>query len=169
MFRRGTSVSVVAVLGVITVVPPVSVAAQEETSGDTRRLASEQGTIAVGPFVNISGRSSDDWIGYGIAETVSADLQQWTTLAVVGRDVVDEEFSQSAVGPGDLERVARELSQTLGARWLIVGGYQRINDQVRITARVLETDTGRIETVTRVDGNIAELFTLQDQIVVKLG
>ena len=169
MFRRGTSVSVVAVLGVITVVPPVSVAAQEETSGDTRRLASEQGSIAVGPFVNISGRSSDDWIGYGIAETVSADLQQWTTLAVVGRDVVDEEFSQSAVGPGDLERVARELSQTLGARWLIVGGYQRINDQVRITARVLETDTGRIETVTRVDGNIAELFTLQDQIVVKLG
>ena len=169
MFRRGTSVSVVAVLGVITVVPPVSVAAQEETSGDTRRLASEQGTIAVGPFVNISGRSSDDWIGYGIAETVSADLQQWTTLSVVGRDVVDEEFSQLAVGPGDLERVARELSQTLGARWLIVGGYQRINDQVRITARVLETDTGRIETVTRVDGNIAELFTLQDQIVVKLG
>ena len=169
MFRRGTSVSVVAVLGFITVVPPVSVAAQEETSGDTRRLASEQGSIAVGPFVNISGRSSDDWIGYGIAETVSADLQQWTTLAVVGRDVVDEEFSQSAVGPGDLERVARELSQTLGARWLIVGGYQRINDQVRITARVLETDTGRIETVTRVDGNIAELFTLQDQIVVKLG
>ena len=169
MFRRGTSVSVVAVLGVITVVPPVSVAAQEETSGDTRRLASEQGSIAVGPFVNISGRSSDDWIGYGIAETVSADLQQWTTLAVVGRVVVDEEFSQSAVGPGDLERVARELSQTLGARWLIVGGYQRINDQVRITARVLETDTGRIETVTRVDGNIAELFTLQDQIVVKLG
>ena len=169
MFRRGTAVSVVAVLGFITVVPPVSVAAQEETSGDTRRLASEQGSIAVGPFVNISGRSSDDWIGYGIAETVSADLQQWTTLAVVGRDVVDEEFSQSAVGPGDLERVARELSQTLGARWLIVGGYQRINDQVRITARVLETDTGRIETVTRVDGNIAELFTLQDQIVVKLG
>ena len=165
MFRRGTSVSVVAVLGVIT----VSVAAQEETPGDTRRLASEQGSIAVGPFVNISGRSSDDWIGYGIAETVSADLQQWTTLSVVGRDVVDEEFSQSAVGPGDLERVARELSQTLGARWLIVGGYQRINDQVRITARVLETDTGRIETVTRVDGNIAELFTLQDQIVVKLG
>ena len=169
MFRRGTSVSVVAVLGVITVVPPVSVAAQEETSGDTRRPASEQGSIAVGPFVNISGRSSDDWIGYGIAETVSADLQQWTTLSVVGRDVVDGEFSQSAVGPGDLERVARELSQTLGARWLIVGGYQRINDQVRITARVLETDTGRIETVTRVDGNIAELFTLQDQIVVKLG
>ena len=169
MFRRGTSVAVVAVLGVITGVPPVSVAAQEETSGDTRRLASEQGSIAVGPFVNISGRSSDDWIGYGIAETVSADLQQWTTLSVVGRDVVDEEFSQSAVGPGDLERVARELSQTLGARWLIVGGYQRINDQVRITARVLETDTGRIETVTRVDGNIAELFTLQDQIVVKLG
>ena len=169
MFRRGTAVSVVAVLGFITVVPPVSVVAQEETSGDTRRLASEQGSIAVGPFVNISGRSSDDWIGYGIAETVSADLQQWTTLSVVGRDVVDGEFSQSAVGPGDLERVARELSQTLGARWLIVGGYQRINDQVRITARVLETDTGRIETVTRVDGNIAELFTLQDQIVVKLG
>ncbi|MFL2433965.1 MAG: FlgO family outer membrane protein [Vicinamibacterales bacterium] len=169
MFRRSTAACVVAVLGVSTSVVPVVVEAQEATSGDTRRLASEQGSIAVGPFVNISGRLSDDWIGYGIAETVSADLQQWTTLSVVGRDVLGEEFSQAAVRPDDLGRVARELSQTLGARWLIIGGYQRINDQVRITARVLETKTGRIETVTRVDGNIAELFTLQDQIVVKLG
>ena len=169
MFRRGASACVVAVLGVSTSVAPAVVEAQEATSGDTRRLAGKQGSIAVGPFVNISGRSSDDWIGYGIAETVSVDLQQWTTLSVVGRDVLDEEFFQSAVRPDDLEHVARELSQTLGARWLIVGGYQRINDQVRITARVLETETGRIETVTRVDGNIAELFTLQDQIVTKLG
>ena len=169
MFRRGASACVVAVLGVSTSVAPAVVEAQEATSGDTRRLAGKQGSIAVGPFVNISGRSSDDWIGYGIAETVSVDLKQWTTLSVVGRDVLDEEFFQSAVRPDDLEHVARELSQTLGARWLIVGGYQRINDQVRITARVLETETGRIETVTRVDGNIAELFTLQDQIVVKLG
>ena len=169
MFRRGASACVVAVLGVSTSVAPAVVEAQEATSGDTRRLAGKQGSIAVGPFVNISGRSSDDWIGYGIAETVSVDLKQWTTLSVVGRDVLDEEFFQSAVRPDDLEHVARELSQTLGARWLIVGGYQRINDQVRITARVLETETGRIETVTRVDGNIAELFTLQDQIVAKLG
>ncbi|GIT67584.1 MAG: hypothetical protein Ct9H300mP25_10560 [Acidobacteriota bacterium] len=169
MFRRGASACVVAVLGVSTSVAPAVVEAQEATSGDTRRLAGKQGSIAVGPFVNISGRSSDDWIGYGIAETVSVDLKQWTTLSVVGRDVLDEEFFQSAVRPDDLEHVARELSQTLGARWLIVGGYQRINDQVRITARVLETETGRIETVTRVDGNIAELFTLQDQIVTKLG
>ena len=150
-------------------VVPVVLEAQEATSGGTRELTSEKGNIAVGPFVNISGRSSDDWIGYGIAETVSADIKQWTTLPVVGRDVLGEELFQSAVGLDDLERVARELGQTLGARWLIVGGYQRINEQVRITARVLETETGRIETVTRVDGNIAELFNLQDQIVAKLG
>ena len=122
MFRRGASACVVAVLGVSTSVAPAVVEAQEATSGDTRRLAGKQGSIAVGPFVNISGRSSDDWIGYGIAETVSVDLKQWTTLSVVGRDVLDEEFFQSAVRPDDLEHVARELSQTLGARWLIVGG-----------------------------------------------
>ncbi|MEE3201958.1 MAG: FlgO family outer membrane protein, partial [Acidobacteriota bacterium] len=149
-------------------VVPVVVEAQEATSGGTRET-SEKGNIAVGPFVNISGRSSDDWIGYGITETVSADLKQWTTLSVVGRDVLGEELFQSAVGLDDLERVARELGQALGARWLIVGGYQRINERLRITARVLETETGRIETVTRVDGNIAELFNLQDQIVTKLG
>ena len=69
-------------------VVPVVVEAQEATSGGTRELTSEKGNIAVGPFVNISGRSSDDWIGYGIAETVSADLKQWTTLPVVGLSLI---------------------------------------------------------------------------------
>ena len=167
--RLATLACVFAVLGVSTSVAPSVVEAQEAISGDMRRLERKNGTIAVGPFVNISGLSADDWIGYGIAETVSADLQQWTTLSVVGRDAWVEELSRVPVRPDDLERVVRDLSQALGTRWLIIGGYQRINDQVRITARVLETATGRVEAVTRVDGNVSELFDLQDQIVLKLG
>ncbi|MFP6571194.1 MAG: FlgO family outer membrane protein, partial [Vicinamibacterales bacterium] len=169
LFRVGTHGCFVAALAASTAVAPVVVTAQETTSGDARGLATEKGSVAVGPFVNISGRPSDDWIGYGIAETLSADLQQLTTLSVISRDALDEEFSLLPGRPDDLEQVAREISQELGVRWLIVGGYQRINDQVRITARVVETETGRIETVTRVDGSIAELFDLQDQIVAELG
>ena len=76
LFRVGTHGCFVAALAASTAVAPVVVTAQETTSGDARGLATEKGSVAVGLFVNISGRPSDDWICYGIAETLSAELQQ---------------------------------------------------------------------------------------------
>ena len=92
-----------------TTIGPVVVTAQETTSGDARRLANEKRSVAVGPFINISGRSSDDWIGHGIAETLSADLRQLTTLSVISRGVLDEEFSLLPERPDDFEQVTREI------------------------------------------------------------
>ena len=45
----------------------------------------------------------------------------------------------------------------------------RVGDQVRITARVVNTESGRIATVVKVDGAVSEIFELQDQIVAELG
>ncbi len=129
--------------------------------------------IAVASFVNISGAPSDDWIGAGIAETVAADFQRLGAVSVVEREALRDEISAIEVDPlqadaGDAERAVREASRRLGAEWLVTGGYQRIGDRMRITARLVDAATGAVATGVKVDGPLGDLFALQDQVVHEL-
>jgi hypothetical protein len=56
----------------------------------------------------------------------------------------------------------------LGARWVVTGGYQRAGDQLRITGRLLETESGSVLSAAKVDGSFDQLFDLQDRIAAEL-
>ena len=118
-------------------------------------------TVIVVPFANISGQPEDDWIGTGIAETVTADLDQFGELSVVGREALLDSLNDEAV--------ARARAQALGVAWIVAGGFQRLGDQVRITARIVNVETGTTRETVKIDGRLDELFTLQDRIVDELG
>ena len=106
-------------------------------------------TVVVLPFANLSQEATDDWIGAGIVETVSSDLQN-DGLTVVGR--------------GSVERHSRQAYHVAGVDWLVDGGFQRVGDRLRVTARVVDVATGTVTFRTKVDGTFAELFGLQDDI-----
>ena len=127
--------------------------------------------VAVAVFSNISGAAEDDWIGTGIVETLMATLEGVDGVSVVERQAVS----------GALERLGREGGSTeategtevaagrlLGARWVISGGYQRLGDRMRITARVVEVVTATVVHASIVDGLVPELFALQDRLAVDL-
>ena len=125
-------------------------------------------TVAVVPFENISVSPSDDWLGDGIAETLSADLERLDAVSVVGGASLTSEpqaldAGMPSSGTGDDERM-REVSRRRGAAWLVTGGYQRHGDQVRITARLVDTATGTVAAAAKADGAAEEIFTLQDRI-----
>ena len=128
-------------------------------------------TVAVVPFTNISGQPDDDWIGTGIAETVTADLEQFSELWVVGReaflDVVSHDLPDAALAVSD-EALTRDRARGLGVSWIVTGGFQRLGDQLRITARIVNVETGTAYETAKVDGQIAEMFTLHDRIVAEL-
>src|SRR5690606_32067850 len=63
---------------------------------------------------------------------------------------------------------AIEIGRRLGATWVVVGGFQRLRDQVRITANFVETATGEVRNTVKVDGGIDDIFALQDRIVYGL-
>ena len=111
--------------------------------------------LAILPFDNISGAPGDDWIGAGIVETLMADLQGAATVGVIAAVPVDD-------------AAAFEVGQRLGARWLVTGGYQRLGDQLRITARLVDATTGAMVQSTKIDGAIDDLFTLQDRLAAEL-
>ncbi|MCY4121622.1 MAG: DUF5916 domain-containing protein, partial [Acidobacteria bacterium] len=127
------------------------------------------GAVAVVRFTNISAVPADDWIGAGIAETLSADLERLDAVSIVGGEELASAVrafapeTQSA-GTGGDERALREASRQRGAALLITGGYQRLGDQVRITARLVDTDTGTLVAGAKADGTADEIFALQDRI-----
>ena len=126
--------------------------------------------VAVLPFANITREPADDWIGSGIAETVTADLKSIRGLKVLGRERVFDalrDLSSSSIGQVD-EQASIDVGKHLRATWLVSGGYQRLGDQIRITARGVDVESGAIVRTVKIDGKIDDIFTLQDQIVYEL-
>ena len=116
--------------------------------------------IAVLDFENLSGDSATDWLGIGIAETISADLRKLETAQVVSRDRVQLELRRAA----DSKDMAA-LGARLKVRWLVTGSYQRAGDRIRITPKLLEPATGEVSNIGKIDGAWDEIFDLQDAVV----
>jgi len=125
--------------------------------------------VAVMTFTNITRDSADDWLGTGIAETVTADLKRVEGLSVVGRERIWEVLRKLG-GPDAVpeEALVMLLGRELEARWVVSGGYQRLGPVVRVTARVTDVETGAVVHTVKVDGSIGEIFALQDRIVAEL-
>jgi len=126
--------------------------------------------VAVVTFTNVTREPADEWIGAGIAETVTADLKNVKGLTVIGRErIFDALRSLQSGDKGTFDdRFAIEIGRGLGARWIVSGGYQRIGDLLRITARFVEVQTGVVLRNVKIDGALAEIFALQDRIVFEL-
>lgn len=123
-------------------------------------------SLAVMSFANITNEREDDWLGTGIAETVTADLKSLVGVTVVGRERIFEVLRKLAgPSPNPDEGLAIELGRAVGARWVVTGGYQRILEQVRITARLLDVETGAVLHTVKLDGAMSAIFELQDRIV----
>ena len=102
--------------------------------------------IAVAPFSNLTGADVDDWIGAGLAATLAAEL----------------------TADGDTAAVPVADDPDRSARWTVIGAYQRRGDQLLITAQIIETATGAVVRRAQIDGELDDLFDLQDQLVAAL-
>ncbi len=145
--------------------PPVSAA-------QSAPVAAADDRVAIVAFSNISGAVEDDWIGMGIAETLTAALEGVDGVSVVGRQAVSGALESLKTGQGaDAEaHEATEIAagRLLGARWVISGGYQRLGDRTRITARVVEVATAMVVHIAIVDGRVPDLFAAQDRLAADL-
>ena len=164
------------VLGRVTLLIAASSVATAAVAGQVARLpgpAAAQAvsggsveSVAVVPFTNISRNERDDWLGHGIAETVAADLETRDAFTVVALERVAVAMGGAAANRDDTAAAA--LGRELGSRWVVAGGYQRIGDRLRITARLVDTLSGTLAATARVDGAFADIFDLQDRIAGEL-
>jgi tetratricopeptide (TPR) repeat protein len=125
-------------------------------------------SVAVMTFANITREATDDWIGTGIAETVSSDLKNVHGLTVIGRARVYDALRNLSSDAHLNDALAIDVGRRLGATWVVVGGYQRMGPLVRITANFVEVASGELRGTVKVDGRIEDIFSLQDRIVFEL-
>jgi tetratricopeptide (TPR) repeat protein len=125
--------------------------------------------VAVLGFANITGRAEDGWLATGLAETIGAGLSAVPGLVVVSRERVLEVLRALSLPPdSDDPAVAVRLGREIGAGGVVSGGYQCLDDVVRVTVRLVETDTGHVRLNPKVDGRRAAIFDVQDRIVAAL-
>ena len=137
--------------------------------GTGRRLPELPRAAAVLDLVNVTGDRDDDWLGIGIAETITADLRGVAGITVIARERVHEILRRLAGGEDkDEDARASQLAREVGARWIIGGAYQRMGDIVRVTSRVVDQQTGSVIHTVKVDGTLGQIFKLQDRIVSEI-
>ena len=117
-------------------------------------------SIAVMDFLNVTGDPDAAWLSAGIAETVTGDLRTIGRFKVADRARVVDATRRTN---GSLHDVAA----VLGTTFAVVGSYQRYADRVRITARIVNIASGEALADAKVDGALADIFQLQDQVVAQ--
>ncbi len=119
-----------------------------------------QPAIAVLPFENLSGDPEQEYFGDGLTEDIITALSLWRSFPVIARNSV---FAFKGTSP-DIRRVGEEL----GARYVIEGSVRRSGDRVRVTAQLIEAETGHHVWAERYDRPIDDFFDLQDEIADRI-
>lgn len=154
-------------LAILMVLAPAMLAAAPAAAPAPTPLKSP---VAVLPFKNLGGDPGLDWLGPGIAETMISDLRKSKKLTLVERDQVAVALAELlAVQPGGSEEShAARVGRMVGAKSVVVGGYQQAGKSLRINARFVEVETGVILDSVKATGTMDNVFAVQDQVVDKL-
>jgi adenylate cyclase len=120
----------------------------------------EKPSIAVLPFQNISGDSEQEYFADGMVEDIITALSRFKSLFVIARNS-SFTYKGKAV---DVKLVGREL----GVRYVLEGGVRKAAEKVRITAQLIDAATGAYLWAERFDGQLSDIFTLQDEIAERV-
>ncbi len=113
-------------------------------------------SIAVLYFENLSGAKEDEYFRDGMTEDVITELTQIKTLHVFPRAAV--------VAYRDKPATAPEIGKHLDAAYVLGGSVRRAGNRLRITAQLVETQTGHTVWAERYDREMKDVFEVQDEI-----
>jgi TolB-like protein/class 3 adenylate cyclase len=117
-------------------------------------------SIAVLPFVNMSGDPEQEYFADGIVEEIITALSHLRWLAVIARN---SSFTYKGRNV-DVKQVGREL----GVRYVLEGSVRKSGNRLRITGQLIDASTGTHLWADRFDGEIKDIFELQDQITASV-
>ena len=117
-------------------------------------------SIAVLPFQNMSGDAEQAYFADGMVEEIITALSRIRWLFVIARNSSFAYKGQSV----DVKQVGREL----GVRYVLEGSVRKAGNRVRITAQLIEAETGTHLWADRFDGALEDVFDLQDQVAIKV-
>jgi adenylate cyclase len=117
-------------------------------------------SIAVLPFTNMSGDAEQEYFSDGMTEDLITDLSKISSLFVIARN-------SSFAYKGKLVKV-QEIGRDLGVRFVLEGSIRKSGNRVRITAQLIDAESGGHLWAERFDRDLTDIFATQDEVVEKI-
>jgi TolB-like protein/Flp pilus assembly protein TadD len=117
-------------------------------------------SIAVLPFQNMSGDPEQEFFADGMVEDITTALSKLRWFFVIARNT-SFTYKGRAV---DVKQVGREL----GVRYVLEGSVRRGGNRLRITAQLVEAESGNHVWAERYDRDVADIFSVQDEITERV-
>ncbi len=134
----------------------------DATSGASAALLPlpDRPSIAVLPFANMSGDPEQDYFADGMVDEILTALSRVRWLFVIARQSSFIYKTQSA----DVQQIGREL----GVRYVVEGSVRKAGNRVRVVAQLIETEGGAHIWADRFEGDLRDIFALQDEIMGRI-
>ena len=113
-------------------------------------------SIAVMPFVSMSGDTDQEFFADGITEDIITALSKIRWFFVIARNTAFAYKGRSF----DIKQVTREL----GVRYVLEGSTRNAGNRVRVTAQLIDATTGNHVWAERYDGDLSDIFAIQDEM-----
>lgn len=123
-------------------------------------------SLAVMPFTNLNKDADSDWLSVGLAGGVSSKIYGSKDISLVDRQLIENKQKEMKESPNqglDLT-TADKISRMFGANWMVLGDYQKVGDQLRVSIRLINLTSGQEIATTQSDGTLSDLFKIQDKI-----
>jgi adenylate cyclase len=117
-------------------------------------------SIAVLPFVNMSGDPKQEFFSDGITESIISALGKISRLLVIARN-------STFIYKGKSVKV-KQVSKELGVRYVLEGSVQRSGDRVRIEAQLIDALSGHQVWGERYERDLKDLFAVEDEVTLKI-
>jgi TolB-like protein len=117
-------------------------------------------SIVVLPFNNMSGDTEQDYFADGMAEDIITALSRFRHLFVIAHNSSFTYKNQVV----DIKQVGHDL----GVRYVLEGSVRKAADRVRITGQLVDASTGAHLWADRFDGDLKDIFDLQDNVTAKV-
>ena len=113
-------------------------------------------SLAVLPFENYGGSAADARLADGLVEDIITDLSRFHSLGVIARNSTEVYKGK----PVDVRVVGKDLN----VRYVLEGSLQRQDDRIRITAQLVDTNSGEHVWADRFDRSVDDVFAIQSEI-----
>ena len=117
-------------------------------------------SIAVLPFKNMSGDPEQEYFSDGITEEIITALSKTPKVLVIARN--------STFSYKDKPAKVRQVSEELGVQFVLEGSVRKAEDQVRITAQLIDALSGHHLWAERYDRKLNDIFAIQDDITMNI-
>lgn len=117
---------------------------------------SDKASVAVLPFENLGGEQEQEYFADGVAEDILTALSRFPGLFVIAR-------KSSFIYKGKTVGI-RQIGRELGVRYVLEGSVRKAGERVRITGQLIQADTEAHIWADRYDGELSDVFALQDRI-----